>query len=67
LHYAIAQLGVQSFSWLSKVGCTEKNRFPDYDCDWNKPKPASAARQGFASAEDPHRHNRRERFSYNQT
>ena len=65
-HDAIAQPRVQ-FPEQLKIGSAEKNRVSNHNRNWHKPKPAAAARQRFASTENPHRHDRRERFGYDQT
>ena len=43
-HDAIAQRGIQILPWRLEIGCTENDRFTNYNGNGHKPKTASFAR-----------------------
>ena len=63
VHYPLAETLVNFAMVALKVGGGEEEWFADHDRDRAKTQSASAARQSFVRAEDPHRHHRGERFS----
>jgi hypothetical protein len=58
VHYPLAETLVNFAMVALKVGGGEEEWFADHDRDRAKTQSASAARQSFVRAEDPHRHHR---------